>query len=138
MKNILFLLFFAITFVVISCKETKIVSVNKDFVITQASKKNVMVNGLPGAELQFTVVTLDQNTINSVHYWEGNHSLDVIKESGDTSWLSTTIRKPVLAKETINEEELSVVRPIDSTCYLIYIKDAEEFTIPIYSLKKLK
>ena len=120
----------------LSCNPNKVVSINETIMVIEATTTPIKINRLPGALLNFTVVSNKEISLDSVYYWEMKKPLAIIKSVGDTIWAKAEVTKPNFAKENIiTEQDPSTVRPPDTTCILIYHIKEQSLKIDIPSLK---
>lgn len=139
MKNLKIGIIILSIFAFYQCSSSKVISTNADLVVISATKTNSSVNNIPGAQLDFTVVKTKNITLNSVLYWEGKHSLTILKSNKDTIWAMAEIKKPKFTMESLEKEEsLNSTPYIDSSCVLIYQLDEKSLRLEIPKLKLLK
>jgi hypothetical protein len=124
---------------VFQCKPTKIISINTELAIIKATKKPQLIKRIPGALLQFIIVSNKEIELTSVKYWEQKESLKIVKKSNDTIWAEAQFRKPNLQKESIESNtSMSSQKPIDSTCIILYKYKEDNLELIVPKLKLLK
>ena len=122
-----------------NCTPSKVISINSELMVIEATKTAQVVNRVPGARLNFTVISSKEITLDSVYYWEYKHPLTIINTNEDTIWAKTEIRNPNLARLLKDEAiDKSTIRPIDSTCVLIYHLKGKSFKLEVPKLTILE
>ena len=103
------------------CTPSKVVSINSELMVIEATKTPQIVKRAPGARLNFTVISNKEIQLDSVYYWENKHPLTIVNTKEDTIWAKAEIRNPILARQLRDDSvDPSTLRPIDTTCVLLY------------------
>ncbi len=115
----------------------KVISINTELVVVEATKTPMVMRNIPGALLKFTIISSKDIILNHIRYWEYNVPVKINKQSNDTIWAEAEFRKPNLMREQVHNEEMSAQRPIDSTCTILYTYKEESFKLVVPKLKLL-
>lgn len=122
-----------------NCTTSKVVSINSELMVIEATKTSQEVRRAPGARLNFTVVSNKEISLDSVYYWEKKHPLAIEKTNEDTIWVKAEIRNPIRARELKDDVvDPSTLRPIDSTCVLIYHLKGKSLQLTVPKLTNSK
>ena len=134
MKNKLFILtLLLISGAAYQCSSSKILTINSEIAVIEASKTPNVVNRTPGVQLSFTVVKNKEVQLDSVLYWERKQPLVISHTNKDTVWVTANFRNPTPDREMSKEViDMSAEKPADTTCVLIYTfqNEPKQLTIP--------
>lgn len=124
---------------IIKCKSSEVLSINTELAVVEATKTPQEIKRIPGALLEFTIISNKDITLNHVRYWEYNQPITIVKQSNDTIWAEAKFRNPDQFKENMEgSNSLSVQKPIDSTCTILYTYKNENLKLVVPKLKLLK
>ena len=121
------------------CTPSKVVSINSELMVIEATKTPQVVSRAPGVRLNFTVISTKKISLDSVYYWEYKHPLTILKANEDTTWVSAEMRNPILGRMMRDEAvDPSTIRPPDSTCILIYHFENKSLKLEIPKLEYIE